>query len=246
MGEELHHKDAELARRVKKESRLQKELEDVRTERKHDHTSWQKAKKELKEQLLASEVAKESLLKQLAEVSRKLTLSSVRAEGEREVRADMETCHSEIQRLEGVVRREIEERRELEAEAGRWRTERDRMERRCKEALTKEEAAEQRWQEERAGKEACEQEGEELRREVGRLSEELKASQDQLQREMEGKAEKERNMEETLSHLQQELAKRAQQVRHLVYIKLNSLCICLSVQINFHYIHWGTKLIFNN
>ena len=160
-------------------------------------------------------MGKEGLLKQLAEASRKLALYSVRAEGEKEVREDMESCRTEIQRLEGVVRREIEERKEMEAEAERWRVERDRVERRCKEAEAKEEEAERRWQEERTGKEACEQEGEELRKEVGRLSEELKLCQHQLQGEMEGKAEKERSMEETLAHLQQELAKRAQQVSHL-------------------------------
>lgn len=197
------------------ESQLRREAEEVRVELQRDHASWQQQQKELKEQLLESEVSKETLLKQLAEARRKLALSSARAEGEREVREDMESCRQEIRRLEGVVRREIEERKEMEAEAERWRVERDRVERRCREAQAKEEEAERRWREERAGKQACEQEGEELRREVGRLSEELKARQGQLQVEVEGRAERERNMEETLAHLQQELAKRAQQVRAL-------------------------------
>lgn len=212
LSEELRQTESELAGRTKNESHLQQEVEYVRAELKRGHTSWQIQKKELKEQLLESEVSKEGLLKQLAEANRKMTLYSVRVAGEREVREDMESCRAEMQRLEGVVRREIEERKEMEVEADRWKMERDRMVRKCREAQAKEEEADRRWQEERAGKEACELEGEELRREVGRLSEELKLCQQQLQGEMEGKAERERSMEETLSHLQQELAKRAQQV----------------------------------
>lgn len=213
LTEELRLKDEEVSRRTRAESQLREELEGMRAELKQGHASWQRLRRELKEELLQSEVAKESILKQLADSNRKLALHNMQAEGEREVRGELESCRMEMRRLEGVVRREIEERREMEVEVERWRLERDQMERRCREAGSKEEEAERRWQEERGSKQACEEEGEELRREVGRLSEALKLTQHQLQGEMEGKAEKERHTEETLSHLQQELAKRAQQVR---------------------------------
>lgn len=213
MSQELRQKDKELGRKVEQEVHLQQELVSVKAELQQCHTSWQEVKGELKERLLRSEASREALLKQLAEASRKLTLHSAQLGGKREVLGELEKYRKEVRRLEGVVSAEIAERGRMEVDVRRWRREKEKLERRCKEEATRHEVSEKMWQDERRAKEACEVEGEELRKEVGRLSEELLLNQHQLQGEVDGKADKERSMEESLSHLQQELAKRAQQVR---------------------------------
>lgn len=210
LSRELKLKDTELARKVSQESHLQQDLERVREELCQDHASWQEARRALKE----SEVAREGLASQLSRANRKLTQHSAQLGNKREAMGELDRCRAEVQKLEGVVRGEIAERGRMEAEVRKWRHEKERMGRRCEEEGLKQEEAEQRLKEERGAKEACEQEGEELRKEVGRLSKELRACQHQLQGELEGKGETEKNMEDTLTHLQQELTKRAQQVGH--------------------------------
>lgn len=212
VSKELRQKEKELGRKVEQEVRLQQELARIKAELQQGHASWQERKSELKERLLQSEAAREALLKRLAEASQKLTLHSAQLGGKREVLGELERCRKEVRRLEGVVSAEIAERGKIEVEVQRWRREKEKLERRCQDEAMRHEASEKRWQDERRAKEACEVEGEELRKEVGHLSEELLLSQHQLQGEMEGKMEKERNTEESLAHLQQELAKRAQQV----------------------------------
>ena len=210
LSRELKQKDAELARKVNQESYLQQDLERVRAELHQDHTSWQETRRALKE----SEVTREELVAQLSRANRKLTHHSAQLGSKREAMGELDRCRAEVQRLEGMVRGEITERGRMETEVRKWKREKERMERRCEEERLREEKAEQRLKEERHAKEACEKEGEELRKEVGRLSKELRACQHQLQGELEGKGETEQNMEDTLTHLQQELTKRAQQVGH--------------------------------
>ena len=229
MAKEIRQKEKELGKRMEQEVHLQQELASARAELQHGHTSWQEMKEELKERLSQSEAARESLLKQLSEASQELTLRSAQLGGEREVMGDLEKCREEVQRLEGMVSSEISRRGEMEAEVQKWKWEKERLEKKCREGAVRQEGAEKRWQEERTAKEACEVEGEELRKEVGRLSEELRRCQ---QRQLEEKAEKESDMEESLAHLQQELAKRAQQVCgttcHLspVVVPPYRACIC--------------------
>lgn len=207
LSRELKQKDTELVRKVSQEAHLQQDLEHVRVELHQDHASWQETRRALKE----SEVAREGLVAQLSKANRKLTQHSAQLGSKREAMGELDRCRAEVQHLEGVVRGEITERGRMEAEVRKWKREK---ERRCEGEGLKQEKAEQRWKEERRAKEACEKEGEELRREVGRLSEDLRACQHQLQGELEGKGETEKNMEDTLTHLQQELTKRAQQVGH--------------------------------
>lgn len=212
VSRELRQKEKELGRKVEQEGRLQQELARTRAELKQGHTSWQEVRAELKGRLMRSEAAKEDLLKQLAEANRQLTLHSAQLGGKREVMGELNKCRGEMRRLEGVVSSEIAERGKMAAEVARWKREKERLERKCTEEAARREVSETRWQDERSAKEACEVEGEELRKEVGRLSEELRRCQHQLQGEMEGKVDKEKDMEDSLTRLQQELAKRAQQV----------------------------------
>lgn len=212
MSQELRQKEKELGKKMELEVHLQQELASVRVEFQQGHASWQEVKQDLKERLVQSEAAREALLKQLAEASRKLTLHSAQLGGKREALGELERCRKEVRRLEGVVSAELAERGRMEGEMQRWKREKAKLERKLQEEALRHKVLEKRWQEERSAKEACEAEGEELRKEVGRLSEELRLSQQQLQGEVEGKADSERNMEESLARLQQELAKRAQQV----------------------------------
>ncbi len=206
-------KDASLTRHAEREAHLQQEAKEARAGLKQGHASWRKMRKELSEQLFQSEMAREALFKQLAETGRKLTFHSAQVEGKREaMMGELEKCRSEVHHLEGVVKAELAERKGVELEMERWKLEVEKAGRRCREAEGRQAEAEKRWGEERARKEASEREGESLRQEVGRLSEELRVCQRQLQAEKEGKVEKEKVMEESLAHLQQELAKRAQQV----------------------------------
>ena len=208
-------KDGTLARLSKREAQLQQELEGVREELKQGHASWGKLRKELNEQLFQSEVAREALFKQLAETGRKLTFHSAQVEGKREaMMGELEKCRAEISRLEGVVKEEVGRCKGVELEVEQWKVEAEKAGGRCREAEERQREAERRWGEERARKEASEQEGDSLRQEVGRLSEALRACQHQLQAEREGKVERERDTEDSLARLQQELTKRAQQVSH--------------------------------
>lgn len=186
----------------------------MKAELKRAGTSYQKVEKELQGKLLESERGRERQARELAEARKTLSLQSAQVGGKREAMAELEMCRAELQRLEGVVRKEIAEREGVESEARRCEVEMSRLDERWREALARQEEAEKRWREERCGKEACEHEGEELRVEVGRLSQQLRGCQQQLQEEVASKAERERKSEETLNHLQQELARRAQQVSH--------------------------------
>lgn len=212
MVRELRQKEKEIGKKVGLEVHLQQEVASLRAELQQGHTSWQEVQDGLKERLVQSEVARENLLKQLAEASRDLTLRSAQLGGEREVRGELDRCHENVQRLEGVVSHEIAGRGKMEAEVQRWKREKKKLEKSCKEAESLRGVSERRCGEEREAKQACEAEGEELRKEVGLLSEELRKCQHQLQGELEGTVEKEKSMEESLARLQQELAKRAQQV----------------------------------
>ena len=216
LSKEMRQKDKELGKKVEREVQLQQDLASLRAELQQGHVSWQEAKEDLKNRLILSESAREGLLRQLAEASREATLQSARLGGTEEVMGELERCRGEVQRLEGVVSSELAQRGKMEAEVRKWRREKEKFERRCTEGVARQEAADKRWQEERSAKEACEAEGEELRKEVGRLSEELLKRQHQLQAEMEGRADKEKETEDSLTHLQQELAKRAQQVFYLM------------------------------
>ena len=214
LSEEVRLKDSSLAKHTSHEAHLKRELESTREELKQGHTSWQKMRKELNQQLFQSEVAREALFKQLAETGRKLTFHSAQVEGKKDaMTAELEKCRAEIHRLEGVVKEELAERRGVELEVERWKLEVEKVEGRCREAEGRRGEAERRCGAERTRQEASEREGEVLRQEVGRLSEALRVCQHQLQAEKEGKVEKEKATEESLAHLQQELAKRAQQVR---------------------------------
>ena len=212
MSEELQKKEGELFKQMDLATRFQQEMESTKVELQRGQTSWKIAKQELRERLEATEAARDCLLRQLAEANRKVTLHSSRVKEQQGVHIELEKYQGEVKRLEGVVKRESGERLEVEEEVERLKEEVKKMERKCLEAQTHQEQAEKRWLEERRSKEACEQEGEELRKEVERLSAELRACQHQLQEELGRRGERERAEEESLSHLQQELAKRAQQV----------------------------------
>ena len=212
ISKELKQKENESVRKSELNSILQQELESMKAEFQRGHTSWESAKKQLNNKLSQSEVDREALLVQLTETSRKLSLSTAKMKEQEEMQAELERHGLEIQRLKGAVKRECSNRERTEMEKEMWEMEAGKMEGRYKEVQAQQQQMEKRWKEEIERKEACEQEGEELREEVARLSKELRACQHQLQGEIEHRTEKERNEQDSLLHLQQELAKRAQQV----------------------------------
>ena len=92
MSQELRQKEKELGKKVELEVHLQQELASVRAELQQSHTSWQETKRDMKERLGQSEAAREALLKQVAEASRKLTLHSAQLGGKREALGELERC----------------------------------------------------------------------------------------------------------------------------------------------------------
>lgn len=214
LSEKLRHRETELAGKSEATACLHQDLEGMKAELQRNHTSWQRSEKMLTERLRQCEGARDGLLQQLAEASRKLNLRSTRLkEEEEETSAELASCRREVQRLMGVVKNEHLSHSEAEGEVERLKGELRRVEEEGREALVRLEEGERRWSGERERVEECEEEGRSLREEVGRLSEELRRSQRRLQEELERRVEREKVGEETLAHLQQELAKRAQQVR---------------------------------
>lgn len=194
MAEELRQKDEQLVVKTELVSRLQEEMESTRSKLQQDAASWQRANAELREKLGETEMARQVLLGQLTEIGRELDVQ--RERGEEEFRASLERCHAELERK---CEEERERREELEGRLAEGQHQQEVMEERC--------AAEKK------RREVCELEREELRKEVTRLGVELRACQQELEQALREKAEREQSGEDMLVHLQQELAKRAQQVR---------------------------------
>ena len=214
LSDQMKHKDTELAGKTEILEHLQRDSESLKVEFQIGRAAWHQSEEVLSERLQQCEAARDSLLQQLSKTGHKLDLQSAKVKKvDVEVAAELAICHGEVQRLVGVVQNKQVLLSRAEGEVEKLKEEVRRMvEERSKDMVRLEEG-EKRWNGERERVGMCEEEGQRLREEVGRLSEELLRSQRRLQEELEKKAEREREGEETLAHLQQELGKRAQQVR---------------------------------
>ena len=183
----------------------------LKAEFQNGHASWRHTEELLSERLRQCEGARDSLLQQLEKAEHKLQLQTAQAREGEDV--ELTSCRKEIHRLMAVVKNGNMELSVAEEELEKVKEEARRVEEEKRKCSVWLEEGRRRWSRERERVGVCEEEGRVLREEVGRLSEELRTSQRRLQEEMEQKAERERGREETLTHLQQELAKRAQQVR---------------------------------
>lgn len=217
MAEKIQKKDIELTRKSKISSQLQQEVEKMKAELYHGHTSWEGKNSDLKMRLESSEEARENLLQQVTELTRKLTHHSAQIQGQMGALVELEKAGLEIQRLRNTVKKETSERQKMEMAVLKYKGDLERLEGQYKEVVAQKEVSDKRRLEERAGREACEEEGRELRKEVQTLSEDLRVSHQLLRTEAEKREEKEKNGEDSLTHLQQELTKRAQQVRNFTF-----------------------------
>lgn len=213
LSEKLRHKEVEVVSKAEETTRLHRDLEGMKAGLHKGHASWRHSEEVLSERLRQCEGVRDDLLHQLAEADHNLNLRSTKLKDqEEELSTQLTRCRREVQRLMGVVKNECVVRSQAEGEAERLKEEVRRMNEERREAMVRLEEWERRWKGERERVVESEEEGRRLREEVGRLSEELRRSQRRLQEELEGKAAREKEGEETLARLQQELAKRAQQV----------------------------------
>lgn len=203
----------ELVKSSETITQLHQDVEAARAELHKNHTSWKHCEKKLTERLRECEAARDSLLQQLTQASQKLSLRSAQSrEEEEELATELGKYRGEVQRLVGIVKSEQLSRSIAEEEVDRLKEEVQRASGEAREAELCLSEGERKWGMDRERVEQCEGEGRSLREEVGRLSEDLRKSQHRLQEELEKKAEKEREAEEALTRLQQELIKRAQKV----------------------------------
>jgi len=193
---------------------LHRDVEAIRVDLQRSQASWKFSEKALTDRLRECEAARDSLLQQLSQAKQKLNHRAARSrEEDEQISVELGKYRSEVQRLRGVVKSEKVSRSVVEEEADRLREELRKVESEAREVRVRLEDGSRKWSLNRERVEECEKEGQRLREEVGRLSEELRTSQRRLAEERERRTEKEKEGEESLIRLQQELAKRAQQVK---------------------------------
>ena len=192
---------------------LHRDVEAIRVDLQRSQASWKFSEKALTDRLRECEAARDSVIQQLSQAKQKLNHRLARSQEEDEqTSVELRKYRSEVQRLRGVVKSEQVSRSVVEEEADRLREELRKVEGEVREVRVRLDEGSRKWSLDQDRVEECEKEGQSLREEVGRLSEELRTSQRRLQEEREKRVEKEKEGEESLIRLQQELAKRAQQV----------------------------------
>ncbi len=221
ISSELKDKIAELVQSKEATVSLSHDLNSVKAEFQKSHSSWEYSEKALTERLRECESARDSLLHQLAQANQKISHHSTRSRREEEEIAKQLACYrSEVQKLVAAVKSEKMSRSVAEEEVDRLKEEVLKLKREADRVGLRLSEGERKWEVDRERVKECEVEARSLREEVGRLSEDLRTCRRKLQEGMEQKAEKEREGEEALTRLQQELNMRAQKVRLPVEVHL--------------------------
>ena len=219
LSAELEHTQHQLLDKTELATRLQRELSEMRGEFQREAGSWREREAELKQNLHQSDVLRQSLIQQVERSSHELNSLSGRLTDHQSLARDLKMCQGELDALK---------RRKLELEAERERSESTMASLRDEKQLALVDLGQEKTRNAKLAGQLKQMERqlatevrkrEEAETSVGKLEEEA----GQLKREMEvcrertGEAEarareKESTVEDTLTHMQQELAKRAQQV----------------------------------
>lgn len=219
LSTELEHTEHQLLDKTELATRLQRELSELRGEYQHQVASWREKETELKQSLHHGDVLRQSLIQQVERSNQELsTLSDQLAEHQKFPR-ELKQCQTDLERLKRCMLELESEKERTEAKLTTTRDEKQSLLVDLGQEKTRNaKLAGQLKQLERQlpGEVGKREEAEML---VGQLGEEV----EQLRRELETSRrrvveietqakEKEGSVEDTLGHMQRELAKRAQQV----------------------------------
>ena len=219
LSSELEHTQTQVLDKTELATRLQREISELRGEWQREAASWREREAELKQNLHHGDVLRQSLIQQVERSNLELNSLSGRLSEQQRVAREMKKSQNDLEALRRHTIEVESEKEHLEAKLGSLKEE--------KQKLLVDLGQEKTRNTKLAGKlKQLERQlgGEVGRREEGegraaQLKDELERVRRELEKERERVAEvevqareKESTVEDTLGHMQQELAKRAQQV----------------------------------
>ena len=219
LSSELEHTQTQVLDKTELATRLQREISELRGEWQREAASWREREAELKQNLHHGDVLRQSLIQQVERSNLELnSLSGCLSEQQRVAREvkksqnDLEALRrhtieveSEKEHLEAKLGSLKEEKQKLLVDLGQEKTRNTKLAGKLKQ-LERQLGGEVGRREEGEGRAA------QLKDELERVRRELEKERERVA-EVEVQArEKESTVEDTLGHMQQELAKRAQQV----------------------------------
>ena len=219
LSSELEQTQHQLLNKTELATRLQRELSEMRGEFQHEAASWREREAELKQSLHQSDFLRQSLIQQVERSSQELNSLSGRLTDHQLMARDLKSCQSE---LDSLRRRKLELETEKEHVESIMATLKDEKQRVLvevgQEKTRNTKLASQLKQMERqlSGEVRKREEGEasmgRLKDEASQLKREMEVCRERVVEAETRAREKESTVEDTLTHMQQELAKRAQQV----------------------------------
>ena len=219
LSSELEHTQTQLLDKTELATRLQREISELRGEWQREAASWREREAELKQNLHHGDVLRQSLIQQVERSNMELnSLSGRLTEQQKSTRelkksqTDLEglkrhviEVESEKEHLEDKVTSLKKERQKLLVDLGQEKTRNTKLASQLKQM-------EREFPSERGRREEAERRVAQLREEVERVKREMEVERERVAEVEVQVREKESTVEDTLSHMQQELAKRAQQV----------------------------------
>lgn len=219
LSSELEHTQQQLLDKTELATRLQRELSELRGSLQRERAAWREKEAELKQNLHHGDALRQSLIQQVERVNQELNTLTSQLTDHQEVSRELKRCQSD---LEGLQRRVVElqsEREHLESKINSTKDEKQRLLVDLGQEKTRNaKLAGQLKQVERQLASEVSKRGEteamadQLKEEVSRLKREIEGYQERVVQAESQAKEKESTVEDTLGHMQQELAKRAQQV----------------------------------
>lgn len=232
---ELTSTQQQLLKKTELATQLQRELTDTRAELQRGQSSWRQVEAEIRQSLEHSETLRQSLLRQVEHSNKELRNYSQKVSEQQEKLVKLSKYQSEVERLQSVVMTLEERCKEYEGDERAGREERQRllvemgqMKSRTEDLKCKLEASELKHHVELELREEGDRELVVLRSQVKQLKAELESHQSKMAEGEERAGQREKEVEDTIAHMQQELAKRTQQVRKLssyLCLILFSMCV---------------------
>ena len=216
---ELDHTQHQLLNKTELATRLQRELSEQRGEFQREAASWREKEAELKQNLHHGDVLRQSLIQQVERSNQELSSLSSRLSDHQKMSREYQKCQLDLDSLKrhtieleserDTVKSSLvslrDEKQRLLVDLGQEKTRNTKLAGQLKQV-------ERQLPGEMGKKEEAEKMADQLKDEVSTLKRELESCREKVV-EAEARArEKESTVEDSLGHMQQELAKRAQQV----------------------------------
>ena len=225
LSADLTQSQEKLLHKTELATNLQRELTETRSELQKGTSSWRQRENEMRQSLDQNEVLRQSLSKQIERLHQEVKEYSSRVSQQGEMSSELLYARSEIERLGNVVS-ELEDRlKQTERDCRHAKEEEKRLcfeltqeQYKNNELVRKLEHSDVLLQDEVRKREEAETKSVRLESDVERLESECEECRREV-REVEARAkQREVEVEGTLGHMQQELAKRAQQVLYCVSV----------------------------